>query len=219
MSLGSGISQLGIATAEIYTSVSLIFETRCIRVIDLEKAPSSNASAPLRGRLRVISLDDNPSFAALSYVWGGAPDTGHTITCYDGIGKHADIQITLNCDQALRRIRTTIGAVRIWVDAICINQQDVLEKQHQIPLMLDIYSQARPVYIWLGQGTQKSDRAMDFITTVSRYHLTFRHLELLGVSSPISRIVKTMKLFMDMALLNLRAIGGKFLFALSFLLY
>jgi hypothetical protein len=51
----------------------------------------------------------------------------------------------------------------IWVDAVCINQQDLKEKERQLKLMADIYSLARQVYIWLGEGTHESDAAIEYL--------------------------------------------------------
>jgi hypothetical protein len=48
----------------------------------------------------------------------------------------------------------------LWVDALCINQSDPLEKAKQIPLMSRIYEQANSVIIWLGEPTKYSSEAM-----------------------------------------------------------
>ncbi|KAH0558512.1 hypothetical protein GP486_004829 [Trichoglossum hirsutum] len=44
------------------------------------------------------------------------------------------------------------GPAIFWADAICINQEDTLEKNHQIPLMRSIYSKAREVLVYVGEG-------------------------------------------------------------------
>ncbi|EGX95782.1 ankyrin and HET domain protein [Cordyceps militaris CM01] len=38
----------------------------------------------------------------------------------------------------------------IWIDAICVNQNDVLERNIQVSMMTQIYGQAQSVIIWLG---------------------------------------------------------------------
>lgn len=48
-----------------------------------------------------------------------------------------------------------------WIDAICINQQDVAERSIQILAMGAVYSRARQVVVWLGPGDPESDEAMD----------------------------------------------------------
>ncbi len=134
-----------------------------IRVLDLD--PAADYDAPLVGRLRVITLRKNKTepFRALSYVWGAdANDPQQEIALYcgeaaaDRLGL-AKLRITRNCGDALRRIRARHGMVKfmagahatIWVDAICINQQDPAEKPHQVLLMKDVYTWADKTFVWL----------------------------------------------------------------------
>lgn len=70
-----------------------------------------------------------------------------------------------NLYQALKQIRSDTKDVWLWVHAICINQNDSVEKSHQIPKMPDIYGHAWTVTIWIG-GSDDSDEAeaaMDFV--------------------------------------------------------
>lgn len=52
----------------------------------------------------------------------------------------------------------------LWIDALCINQQDFDEKNHQIPLMTQVYSKAAKVVVWLGPQADGSQRAIDLFT-------------------------------------------------------
>ncbi|CZR70126.1 uncharacterized protein PAC_20027 [Phialocephala subalpina] len=145
------------AKARADTQTPLLGE-RCIRVLELNDVDLDGGKS-LRGRLKVRSLDKNPSFAALSYTWGSdALRPSRDIVCS---GKR--IPITQNCHDALHTLRRNFNVRTIWVDAICINQEDDLEKGSQIPLMRDIYGQASRVYIWLGKGTEESDEAIEWI--------------------------------------------------------
>lgn len=69
----------------------------------------------------------------------------------------------------------------IWVDAICINQDDEDEKDHQIPLLDVIYSCATTVYIWLGAGTSTSSSyaAINWLSKASKFQLG-----LFGIDAP-----------------------------------
>ncbi|KAH9204993.1 heterokaryon incompatibility, partial [Leptodontidium sp. 2 PMI_412] len=69
-----------------------------------------------------------------------------TIQCNDGTA----IAITTNCRDALIALRKRYGRLTIWIDAICINQQDIEEKSKQIQLMEEIYSWSERVIVWLG---------------------------------------------------------------------
>ncbi|KAK8245475.1 heterokaryon incompatibility protein-domain-containing protein [Phyllosticta capitalensis] len=56
----------------------------------------------------------------------------------------------------------------IWVDAICMNQDDEEEKKKQIPLMEEIYTWAECTYVWLGSGSVESDNAMRWLIENSK---------------------------------------------------
>jgi len=136
---------------------------RTIRLLDLE-APTRDQrgniiDTVLAGRLRIANLDDLPSFTALSYVWGKSP-LRRTISCLPEV---PTLEITENCHAALTQVQRQFGAVSIWVDSVCINQNNHGEKTTQIPLMQDIYAKATTVFIWLGEGTESSDRAMKYL--------------------------------------------------------
>ena len=107
-------------------------------------------------------MDSHPKFTALSYVWGPYCEPRDTVMC-NGIS----IEITANCKKALSALRKLPGPVTVWVDAICINQQDDDEKAKQLPLMEEIYAWSQTVYVWLGPGSESSDRAMDWLRKAS----------------------------------------------------
>lgn len=134
-------------------------DAKCIRVLDIHEALESASSSPLKGRLRIVNLAyaAREKFAALSYVWGVASKS-RSILC-DGF----HLSITPNGYSALLDLRKKLGAFTIWVDAVCIDQQNIREKEYQIPLMGEIYSCAAPTYIWLGEGDERSDRAMKLL--------------------------------------------------------
>lgn len=77
------------------------------------------------------------------------------------------IPITKNCEAALRRLRLQSRNRRLWIDAICINQQDISEKSHQVRLMSRIYSNASQVLAYLGiepsQVTMRHRQLIEYI--------------------------------------------------------
>lgn len=111
------------------------------------------------------SLDNLPQYEALSYVWGDAEIT-QQIVC-----NGRPFQITINLTKALRRLRsrsrTTLSEHQpstlssfLWVDAICIDQDCLPERNHQVSHMKEIYSKAQRVCIWLGdQDSNEQDEA------------------------------------------------------------
>ncbi|KAF4609610.1 hypothetical protein G7Y89_g15845 [Cudoniella acicularis] len=116
--------------------------------------------------LEVVKLEDRPPFEALSYVWG-KPDPLVEITC-----NNIAIHITPNLAAALHRIREPLAPKprKVWVDAICINQDDDLERSSQVMFMKDIYSKAEKVLIWLGEtdcGADIFNNAVENIDAMS----------------------------------------------------
>ncbi|EMT68770.1 Heterokaryon incompatibility protein 6, OR allele, partial [Fusarium odoratissimum] len=68
-----------------------------------------------------------------------------------------------NAAAALRRLRWKRKKRVLWIDAICINQADVDEKNTQVPLMQKIYGQGQNVLVWLGEPTDGSVLGMRLI--------------------------------------------------------
>lgn len=124
--------------------------------------------SPLLCRLITTRFDEDPVYEALSYVWGPTDHPGCVIL--DGQAK----SITSNLWSALTHLRKydqrhrqgdqDIKPRRLWIDAICINQDDVLERNHQVQHMGRIYSRAAMVLVWLGPASEDSDLAMKALT-------------------------------------------------------
>lgn len=163
-----------VSRAHVYDKVPLHHPEKYIRILRLE--PNDGRSkALLRGKLEVVALADHPKFAALSYVWSNNHDEhvadktrNNIIYCND-----AEVRVEKNCYDALNSLRNICGAVDIWVDAISINQQDEVEKASQIGLMTDIYTWAKTVYVWLGPGSNATERAIDCLEMASRIRVYY----------------------------------------------
>lgn len=133
---------------------SALATERNIRILYLEPPRTDNPFEIVRSSLRVISLDsmDDIGFTALSYSWDGA--RCKPIICDDQI-----LFVSPNCQKALRQFRVSLRPAILWVDSICINQNSVGEKSHQVKLMFEIY-QRSSVYIWLGEANEEDRAAM-----------------------------------------------------------
>jgi Heterokaryon incompatibility protein (HET) len=171
MMVTSRTSQDSKVAPKLYASLPLLAGSRCIRVLDVVRL-SENDSYPLQCDLRIIDLDSEPrpSFTALSYAWGAQTLDSSVITC----GSFT-LPITRNCHSALQQLTEVFGKLTIWIDAICINQDDEDEKMQQILLMQDIYSRAETVYIWLGEGNVSTDRAMGYLKNAGHLEHFFLH--------------------------------------------
>jgi hypothetical protein len=96
--------------------------------------------------LAVATLDDDLHYEALSYTWGDS-----TIKREININHNHCLQVTANLETALQYLRYPDNDRVLWIDAICINQDDNVEKSKQVPLMGEIYGRAFNVLVWLGE--------------------------------------------------------------------
>ncbi|KAJ4202729.1 hypothetical protein NW759_015293 [Fusarium solani] len=154
--LSKAISQTTEGSGSPYSRLNL--ETRQIRLLELR--PGKN-SEDMSLSFRCMELPNCPSYIALSYTWGDEEATRNINICGGGT-----INIRENLWSFLRLQSSTISEPTFfWIDAICINQSNVHERNHQVNMMKQIYVNASEVYIWLGLENDNSDLAMDFIAT------------------------------------------------------
>lgn len=107
--------------------------------------PGSGDSV-LEGNLQLLDVKSGDSYMAFSYVWG-QPGLTREAILLDGNKKLA---ITPNLAAALRHFRSPSRVLWVWVDQICINQRDTVERSKQVRLMYMIYKNATEVLAWLG---------------------------------------------------------------------
>lgn len=101
-----------------------------------------------------FSEDERPEYEALSYVWG-SPDQPDIVRVDETYG--LTISATRNLATALKYLRRTDEPRTLWIDALCINQTDDVEKGPQVAMMGDIYRHATRVVVWLGTEADNSD--------------------------------------------------------------
>lgn len=125
---------------------------RQIRLITI--LPTKDKSERVECNLSIASLEDGVQFDALSYRWGSTANP--VAIAING----REIEVTKNLAQALKRFQQTgYGSiVPIWIDAVCINQPNISERNAQVSMMGDIYKQASTVHVWLG-GPDTVDKA------------------------------------------------------------
>lgn len=200
-------------------------QDRNIRLVRFTPADTANESTTLACQLLEASLDTPPIYYALSYVWGN-PDSTDAVVC----NGHR-LRITFNLAKVLRRLqkgfippKATVDSDRrwdrqrrcwytrpdadpyylFWIDAICINQQSLMERNHQVQMMKEIYAQATGVIVWLGDVHHKNedisaamhaiklfspppDRSRSHMTT-SSLHIYMQDLEVSDVWSALNAI-------------------------------
>lgn len=126
-----------------------------IRVLDLNRG---TRTMPLTGSLRKVRLSNTDGYEPLSYTWedydtvqhpeDNTKDYFHTKLCLLDTGICLDL--TSNCAKALRSVRKPTTDRTIWVDSICVNQDDPEERSRQVDMMKDIYARAFTVLVYLG---------------------------------------------------------------------
>ena len=110
-----------------------------------------------------VIQDTYPVFKALSYCWGSATPAGRIILN----GSIVNVRPNLEC--ALRYLRDQSHGVELWVDALCINQDDWDERSSQVQLMDSMYSDAEEVVVWLGDASHDSKAAIGLIEKWSEW--------------------------------------------------
>ncbi|KLU92484.1 hypothetical protein MAPG_11429 [Magnaporthiopsis poae ATCC 64411] len=105
---------------------------------------------PVHVSLETYRDGDRPEYETVSYTWGGEDDdSSPSKPVYVGPYWDALFQ-TKNCYEMLRHLRPNRGVRFIWVDAICINQNDLDERAQQVAKMRTIYSNSWRVIVYLG---------------------------------------------------------------------
>ena len=120
-------------------------------------------------------------YDALSYVWGqlqpvyplllstatkvmkdGKPDTK------DIAGRRGKINIPGNLYAVLQQLRQRRYSSFVWIDAICINQEDDAEKSTQIAMMRTVYCEASSVLVWLGKASELEEGALAIMPAITK---------------------------------------------------
>jgi hypothetical protein len=132
--------------------------------------PDKNERANIQCELFKYSLQGSGKrphpYEALSYTWGSLGKIRSI-----SINKQ-NVPITVNLHAALSSLRDHSLERIIWVDAICIDQNNLEEKGRQVQLMAKIYSQATRVLVWLGETADDSDKALEGICVAAEKEST-----------------------------------------------
>ncbi|EPE29752.1 hypothetical protein GLAREA_00912 [Glarea lozoyensis ATCC 20868] len=135
-------------------------QIRLLRLHPTENRDSIDASIQ---HFSVFSLGSTPNYIAASYMWGTCLPTENILVG----GKIFKIRPSLK--HFLVRLQerprvlwdsSTSTQFYLWIDSICINQEDAKEKSSQVGLMKSIFTRAESVYIWLGELSESSGQAI-----------------------------------------------------------
>ncbi|KAH3958688.1 hypothetical protein HBH70_205830 [Parastagonospora nodorum] len=100
---------------------------------------------PFRGHFVITPIHNAVYYEALSYTWGDPAQAGQFLINGEAL------PVTENLANVLEYLRMLQGRLdlRIWIDQICIDQGDVIERGRQVAMMRLIYSKAECVRIWI----------------------------------------------------------------------
>ncbi|KAH6707740.1 heterokaryon incompatibility protein-domain-containing protein [Leptodontidium sp. MPI-SDFR-AT-0119] len=132
-------------------------EADSFRLLLLQPSPSHDSDLHchvLHATLSQCDRDIIDQYTALSYVWGDPSNTGNIYV--DG----TLVTITATLDAALRDLRDASRVLRIWADALCIDQSNLTERASQVGLMAQIYSIAHHTVIHLGPLTSAAETVL-----------------------------------------------------------
>jgi hypothetical protein len=188
-SLGSGTTPW-----EMFKYAKLDSPKNTIRLVRMEST-SASPETPIHITTRTICLEDKVPYATLSYTWGNpfgvfcsemdrdaAPRTNIPIIC-DGnlleIGENL-YRFLWRWRQALAKfdeikrengmpdeVEESKPPAELWIDAICINQEDLEERNQQVSIMGDIYTNSVTTWVWLGENDQFSREAFSVLQTMN----------------------------------------------------
>jgi hypothetical protein len=127
----------GMSDSFVYEPLDL--KQKSIRVLTIL---STSTKTAIRCELRRVPL--RRSHVCLSYTWGN--DADHRYIEVNGKG----LRVRPNLYTFLLRARRDFKSKELWIDAVCIDQKNVKEKNAQVQMMAEIYRSAKEVLIWAG---------------------------------------------------------------------
>jgi hypothetical protein len=140
----------------------------------------SGPGEPTRCSLDDFDLLEAPEYECLSYTWDDPIDHALSSPSSRTMTKDLDkyiahengsvIKATQNLADALQQLCTNAHKY-LWIDAICINQDDIDERGHQVHVMGEIYQRARTVIIWLGHEEENARGSLKVLDRLSRLNL------------------------------------------------
>ncbi|KAH8704607.1 heterokaryon incompatibility protein-domain-containing protein [Phaeosphaeriaceae sp. PMI808] len=148
-------------TSMLYTRLD---SARMIRLLRLHarSSPSQKSSfdaekdIPISCNLYPITFHEakGQGYEALSYTWGDP------VALLPIQVNETEVLVTTNLHAALSHFRSETTDIVLWVDALCINQKDDVEKSEQVCMMTEIYANATSTRVWLGLADDTSDDIM-----------------------------------------------------------
>ncbi|KAH7381471.1 heterokaryon incompatibility protein-domain-containing protein [Phaeosphaeria sp. MPI-PUGE-AT-0046c] len=110
------------------------------------------------------TIEEAPKYETLSYMWGTSNRNK-----FWKLENNIQLRITATLQAALPYIVGSCSTGYLWIDQICINQDDILERAQQVSIMGNIYSNCSSVLVWLGHLRLLSNGLASYCTTLDRH--------------------------------------------------
>jgi hypothetical protein len=137
-------------------------EIRLLKVMPAEHQSESILNCDMI----TVRLESKPEYVALSYVWGSPARTQPILL------NGQPFKVTVNLENFLLHFRNVNAEmVPLWIDAICINQDDNNEKSTEVQRLRTIFRGATSVLAWLGPSTKSTITAMKKMNEFDDYYL------------------------------------------------
>ncbi|KAL5330783.1 hypothetical protein ACEPPN_000306 [Leptodophora sp. 'Broadleaf-Isolate-01'] len=153
----------GVAGLPDHTYLPLDYVANETRIITVRSA--DNYDDPLVGLMGYNPMHSNVSFSCVSYMWGNE----ETTELIELSGQQ--FLIRKNLDTFLRFVRKPGGGyMRFWIDAVCIDQNNISERNRQLPRILNVYEDADVVACWAGEPDETSYAALGLVLDLKPTH-------------------------------------------------
>ncbi|KAI1044158.1 hypothetical protein LB505_007428 [Fusarium chuoi] len=115
-----------------------------------------------------LAAQEPPRYIALSYTWHeeSLPKAFRPVLINDKY-----LNVSLNLWNFLQNYRETAGERIIWIDQICINQEDKDECVQQIGQMCEIYQRASMDLFWIGEPGENAEAVLDLLSSLNRLEM------------------------------------------------
>lgn len=170
--------EVGDSNASIQISMDNLYEYEPLKLelqeIRLLKISNSQITHTISCHIVHFSLLSEPSYEALSYTWKESTMFGQVAgTPKDGHGTDRLIEVDGSNLRVFENVYSAMSTLAsyakgfLWIDAICIDQENMKEREHQVGLMGRIFSGAERVIAWLGPSSPCSSTAISFLRSLS----------------------------------------------------
>lgn len=143
-----------------YKYIPLKAEASEIRLLTLHSSDNDSDQPIISIETTTLNNEHVPKYESLSYAWGKWSTLEDILVVENGpsnfriLGrqkkKFTRLSVTPNLAEALRFLRYKDQDRVFWIDAICIDQKNLVERSEQVVRMGEVYSKAQRVVAWLG---------------------------------------------------------------------